>query len=76
MRNNLVFKNSYSIDHAIIQLIDEISKSFGKNEYTLIEFLLFCGYASRTIVWALYVFTIFADPGYTRSSIVHHALAL
>ena len=35
-------------------------------------FCLFCGYASRTIVWALYVFTIFADPGYTRSSIVRH----
>ena len=33
------FQNSHSTDHAIIQLIDEISKSFEKNEYTLGVFI-------------------------------------
>ena len=33
------FQNSHSTDHAIIQLIDEISKSFEKNEYSLGVFI-------------------------------------
>ena len=33
------FQKSHSTDHALLQLVDQIYKSFGRNEYTILVFI-------------------------------------
>ena len=38
-KKQFVFQENHSTDHAIIQLVDQISNSFGKNHFTLGVFM-------------------------------------